>query len=469
MWRRCRCCPRLIRHTCPDEFEVNRGTEQLYCADCIATAKRQTTLDDFSTWDRFPGYESFLIMRNNRLFMAAIQYKPMKYPIHPLAAAFPPMSPEEYAETKESISLHGLRHPIVLFEDMVLDGRNRQDICFDLQIPPLYRQFDPLADGEPVEFVSDENLNRRQLTTSQRAAVAAELAPYYADLIARRKAAADEEAKRKKAEKAARKAEAAAEAEKPFVPATETLSEKMIRIHKLETGSSVLDGCIAAAVGQGLDENPHKNSHPKHDLWKEGWQIETARQIATDDNEDVPEAVNVTEFPTGQTAAGMAAAVTGVSERSVAEAAALQKKSPEQFNAVKSGEKSINQAKQDAAAAGESISPYRAECSDLLEASFGEEFSQAIRNVTILKNSMELDTFMKQGADRQKEIVPFITAGWKVGDAIKFLKGEFTVGSTASELISYLNAKAVAEISVIINGFKFVVSKVVEESEAAPQ
>jgi hypothetical protein len=44
---------------------------------------------------------------------------------HPLASLFPPMGRYEYEELKADILRNGLRMPIVLFEERILDGRNR--------------------------------------------------------------------------------------------------------------------------------------------------------------------------------------------------------------------------------------------------------------------------------------------------------------------------------------------------------
>ncbi len=428
-----------------------------------------------------------------------------QYPIHPLAAAFPEMAQEEFEDLKKSIQDHGLRHKIVLIEHEggphVLDGRNRYKACLELGIPPIFRDFDPMTDGDlPVSFVADENLNRRNLTTSQRAAIAAELEPFFAAALAAEKA---RKAAEQKAKKDAKKAQAETPAAAAPAPATGTApdwsgdaEEELRIIHKLEKGSSVLKGVVAAAKGEGLDANPFDEGHPARDLWKRGWEQETARAIQTNVEDDDLEigtkqpadaAGSTTAAPAGETseeepaatvvdgtktegetsepaaaepttAAGQAAAATGVGERTVRDAKDLKEKAPEEFEKVKSGEKTLNQAKQDAKALGESISPYRAECADLLEAGMGEEFAQALRDVTVLKTTAELEAFMKLTVPHQKEVIPFVVKGWKVADAIKFLRGEFDNGTTAGELISYANAKG-GTAAVEIGNFTITIEK----------
>jgi N6-adenosine-specific RNA methylase IME4 len=87
------------------------------------------------------------------------------------------MSLAERAETKESMRRNGQRKPIVLLDDLILDGRNRYELCLELGLEPRTRPYNPSEDGpDPLSFVIDENLNRRQLSDGQRAVVAAEIA-----------------------------------------------------------------------------------------------------------------------------------------------------------------------------------------------------------------------------------------------------------------------------------------------------
>lgn len=341
------------------------------------------------------------------------------YPIHPLAAAFPEMAAEEFADLKASIKDHGLRHPVVLLEGQILDGRNRDAACVELKIPPFYREYDPAIDGDvPVAFVADENLNRRNLTIGQRAAIAAELEPYFAEAI--KAAKAKKAAERKAAKDAKDKAAADAEAERK-----RTADE------------------LAKSMQEPLDQ-----SAPKPPEGGEGYDQEEG-EFGPDDGIEVTEA--------GKTAAGAAADAVGVSERSVHDAKSLKDKAPGEFEKVKTGEKTLNQAKADAAAQGESISPYRAECADMLEASQGEEFSQAIRDCTVLKTTAELEAFMRLTVPEQKEVVPYVCKGWKVADAVKFLKGEFNAGSTVGELMSYANAKG-GDVTVEVGEFSITIT-----------
>src|SRR5258706_14802421 len=61
---------------------------------------------------------------------------PMEYEFHPLANIFPLMTDEEIDALGEDMLKQGQREPIVLFEGMILDGRNRYNACLRKGIEP---------------------------------------------------------------------------------------------------------------------------------------------------------------------------------------------------------------------------------------------------------------------------------------------------------------------------------------------
>lgn len=90
----------------------------------------------------------------------------MSYPQHPLSAAFPAMSMLEQADLASDILAHGLRSPIVLFDDQVLDGWHRYRACLSSGVAPRFVQF---PEGEdPVAFVRSQNYHRRHMDAGQR-------------------------------------------------------------------------------------------------------------------------------------------------------------------------------------------------------------------------------------------------------------------------------------------------------------
>lgn len=95
--------------------------------------------------------------------------------IHAVALMFPPMSPDEFAGLKADIKTNGLQEAIWTWKGEVIDGRNRLKACEELGIKPETREWDGI--GSLVAFVVSRNLHRRSLTSSQRAALGAEIEP----------------------------------------------------------------------------------------------------------------------------------------------------------------------------------------------------------------------------------------------------------------------------------------------------
>lgn len=104
---------------------------------------------------------------------------------HEAANLFPILHGAEFTALVNDIRDNGLQNPVVLFDDKVLDGRNRLRACARADQKPVFVHWHKNG-VTPLAFVVAQNLKRRQLTTDQRAAIAAELVPVFSEEARRR-------------------------------------------------------------------------------------------------------------------------------------------------------------------------------------------------------------------------------------------------------------------------------------------
>lgn len=108
--------------------------------------------------------------------MQTITYEktpPVPAPEHEYAKLFPLLEGEARQELLDDIKANGVRDPIVFLDGKILDGRNRYYAARELLIEYPRIEFDG---DDPLAYVVSKNLHRRQLSTSQRAMIAAKLA-----------------------------------------------------------------------------------------------------------------------------------------------------------------------------------------------------------------------------------------------------------------------------------------------------
>jgi hypothetical protein len=102
---------------------------------------------------------------------------PTQLRFYPLADLFPLMEGEEFDALVADIKANGLREAIVLYDGMILDGRNRYRACKELGVDPSRPCSDGKCDGrmwltytgdDPAAFIISKNIHRRHLTAEQR-------------------------------------------------------------------------------------------------------------------------------------------------------------------------------------------------------------------------------------------------------------------------------------------------------------
>src|SRR5215472_13821410 len=85
--------------------------------------------------------------------------------VHPLAALFPMMPPDELEDLAADIKANGLNHAVVInAEGTLIDGRNRIEACRLAGVEPRYEWLN----GKGAEaLIVSENLARRNLSKGQ--------------------------------------------------------------------------------------------------------------------------------------------------------------------------------------------------------------------------------------------------------------------------------------------------------------
>jgi ParB-like chromosome segregation protein Spo0J len=96
------------------------------------------------------------------------------YEFHEIANAYPMMDKLEFDNLVNNIAENGYdeKQPIYLYENKILDGRNRYNACMDLEIEPIYVTFEGTYE-KAIESSRQLNSYRRNMSKSQKAMCAA--------------------------------------------------------------------------------------------------------------------------------------------------------------------------------------------------------------------------------------------------------------------------------------------------------
>lgn len=95
--------------------------------------------------------------------------------IHEYAKRYPILPQNELESLAADIEANGLIEPIVLYEDKILDGRNRYAACKMIGLDKIKMIKFAGSDEEAINFVISKNYHRRHLTESQRTMEAARI------------------------------------------------------------------------------------------------------------------------------------------------------------------------------------------------------------------------------------------------------------------------------------------------------
>ncbi len=90
-------------------------------------------------------------------------------------AAIQPLSPEELAQLESNIKAHGCRDPLVTWNDFIVDGHHRYEICQRLDIPFQTVSMDFPDRAAAKVWMLHNQLGRRNLNDYQRSEIALQL------------------------------------------------------------------------------------------------------------------------------------------------------------------------------------------------------------------------------------------------------------------------------------------------------
>ena len=102
------------------------------------------------------------------------KYKGRTLTVHPAAHVFPHMSGERFGEFIDDVRKNGIRLPVQVRGNVIIDGRTRVRAALEAGIDIVFE--DVPADVDPYALVMSQNLQRRDMTPTQRAVVAKNLA-----------------------------------------------------------------------------------------------------------------------------------------------------------------------------------------------------------------------------------------------------------------------------------------------------
>lgn len=83
----------------------------------------------------------------------------------------PPLSPEEYQYLEENILKDGVREPLVVWGDILIDGHNRYEICqkHGITYKTVNKDFESDEEAEAVDHIKSVRKKKSYKISAQRA------------------------------------------------------------------------------------------------------------------------------------------------------------------------------------------------------------------------------------------------------------------------------------------------------------
>ena len=114
-----------------------------------------------------------------------------KYRIDPeLNAVLPELSEEDYSALERSLLADGYKGaPIMIWNDVIVDGHNRYEICNKHNIPYEVKKIDFENKDEAMRWMVRQQIGRRNLTSMQRISITEKYRPFYEEKAKQNKSA----------------------------------------------------------------------------------------------------------------------------------------------------------------------------------------------------------------------------------------------------------------------------------------
>ena len=264
-------------------------------------------------------------------------YKGRKFTVHPAAHVFPHMGGDVFEKFVDDVRLHGVRHPVQVAGDVIIDGRTRMRAALKAGKDLVFEELG--ANVDPYAFVISQNMQRRHMTPTQCAVVARTLAAvariqagHQAKLVPK-----DEPGAGSDGGAAGSNGKSAAGSADPDRPTLLAPGQNVGDGNLPERPSAAPEPAPAGSKGKGGRPRTPPPSGPS----SESLQVGEGREFAAN---PAPASIVVKPPPVDPISPEEAAAALGVSERSVQRADRVARQAPEVVEALADGSATLKDA-----------------------------------------------------------------------------------------------------------------------------